>query len=68
MHKAKTGPPSQGFRVGSSAPVYIKARLDPKTGQYCILWRDVQRTFNGVRQVQYGSEVVSFLTDDKLEE
>ncbi|KAF9354272.1 hypothetical protein BGX34_011123, partial [Mortierella sp. NVP85] len=43
-------------------------RLDPKTGQYCILWRDIQRTFNGVKQVRYGSKVVSFLIDDNLEE
>ncbi|KAK3825377.1 MAG: hypothetical protein J3Q66DRAFT_327609 [Benniella sp.] len=67
MHMAKK-PPSQGFRVGDSAPVYIRALLDPKTGQYCILWRDVQRVFNGVKQVQYGSEVIPFLTNDNLEE
>ncbi|KAF9354271.1 hypothetical protein BGX34_011122 [Mortierella sp. NVP85] len=68
MHMANNDPPSQGFQVGSSAPVYIKARLDPETGTYCILWRDIQQAFNGVRRVQNGSEVVSFLTDGNLEE
>lgn len=67
-HMAHNNSPSQGFRVGSSAPVYIRARFDPKYGQYVILWRDVQRAFIGVSQVRHGSEVVSFLTDDDFKE
>ncbi|KAF9354270.1 hypothetical protein BGX34_011121 [Mortierella sp. NVP85] len=58
--------PSQGFQVGSSAPVFIRAHQNPQTGEYCILWSDVQHAFNGVRRVQNGPEVVSFLTDDDL--
>ncbi|KAI8598215.1 hypothetical protein EDD21DRAFT_193477 [Dissophora ornata] len=61
----KSATPSQTFRVGSSTETFtIKARLDNKTGQYIILWKDIQNAFEDAKHVKHGNTIVSYLTDD----
>ncbi|KAI8357417.1 hypothetical protein B0O80DRAFT_287627 [Mortierella sp. GBAus27b] len=57
----------QGFRLGPSPVVHVQARRDPKTGEYIVLWRDIQHAFPGLDHVRDGSIVVSFATDDNFE-
>ncbi|KAI8357421.1 hypothetical protein B0O80DRAFT_424469 [Mortierella sp. GBAus27b] len=54
----------QGFRIGSSPVIYIQAHLDTRTGQYILLWRDIQQAFPGVGYVRNCSTVAQFITDD----
>ncbi|KAF9359667.1 hypothetical protein BGX34_008222 [Mortierella sp. NVP85] len=61
--------PLQAFRTGSSVKiVYIPANMDPQAGHYVVLWRDVQRVFEGAASVMNESLLISFMTDDNFEE
>ncbi|KAG0362496.1 hypothetical protein BGZ54_008592, partial [Gamsiella multidivaricata] len=61
--------PSQAFRVPpSSSTLSIDAHLDYRTGQYVILWLDVQRIFEDVHYVKQGSSVVSLMSDQNFRE
>ncbi|KAI8357419.1 hypothetical protein B0O80DRAFT_527213 [Mortierella sp. GBAus27b] len=53
----------QGFQTGSSPVIYIRARLDTRTGQYILLWRDIQQVFPDVGQVRNVATVAQFLID-----
>ncbi|KAF9988522.1 hypothetical protein BGZ65_000592 [Modicella reniformis] len=60
-------PALQGFRANNTT-LYIRARLDPKTGQYVVLWKDVQQVFKNASHIQHGITVISFMTDENFEE
>ncbi|KAG0244368.1 hypothetical protein B0O80DRAFT_275503 [Mortierella sp. GBAus27b] len=74
-----TPPPPQAFRsvfrVGNesqpapnSPNADLVPRLDKKTGEYIILWRDILRIFKDAKYILHGSEAVNFMTDDDFEE
>ncbi|KAF9173133.1 hypothetical protein BGX21_009201 [Mortierella sp. AD011] len=46
----------------------INPRFDAKSGQYIILWSDVQRVFQDAQYALDGAEMVPFLVDDNWEE
>ncbi|KAI8600117.1 hypothetical protein EDD21DRAFT_141720 [Dissophora ornata] len=60
---------SQAFRASSSSrTVTIDARPDPKTGQPIVRWKDVQLVFKDAAYIMTGDAIVSFMTDDNLED
>ncbi|KAG0326124.1 hypothetical protein BGZ99_010102 [Dissophora globulifera] len=61
--------PSQAFQDELSSKVFsLDTRLDNKTGQYVIRWKDIQQVCNNASYVTDGDVVVSFMTDDDLED
>lgn len=59
---------SQAFRHESSTKTTsIPTRLDSKSGQRIILWKDIQQIFEGAKAVLDNGEAVLFLTDDDFE-
>ncbi|KAF8929112.1 hypothetical protein BGZ47_001272 [Haplosporangium gracile] len=61
--------PRQSLRAQFSSEVFtVNARLDKNSGDYVILWKDIQMGFPYVQHVLDGSNVVSLLTDDNFEE
>ncbi|KAK3820027.1 MAG: hypothetical protein J3Q66DRAFT_439099 [Benniella sp.] len=59
---------AQSFRVESSTNITsIPARLDNKSGQHIILWRDIQHVFADAKTVFNNGKAVLFLTDDNFE-
>ena len=61
--------PRQSLRAQFSSEVFtVNARLDKKSGDYVILWKDIQIGFPYVQHVLDGPNVVSLLTDDNFEE
>ncbi|KAG0358690.1 hypothetical protein BGZ54_010316 [Gamsiella multidivaricata] len=72
---AETACPSQTFRISllSKAPtaipiINIGTRLDRKTGQYVILWTDIQRVFEGAQYIMDRDSAVLLMTDDDFQE
>ncbi|KAF9181850.1 Vacuolar protein 8 [Haplosporangium sp. Z 11] len=67
-----SGRPIQAFRVSgaseSSQTINIHTRLDNKTGQQVVLWKDVLRVFENAKYISDGSMTIPFLTDDEFEE
>ncbi|KAG0350313.1 hypothetical protein BGZ54_003904, partial [Gamsiella multidivaricata] len=60
---------SQAFRLSTwNEIVYINTRLDKSTGQYVILWRDVQMLFHNPRYIMNERSLVHFMTDDNFED
>ncbi|KAK3820206.1 MAG: hypothetical protein J3Q66DRAFT_368222 [Benniella sp.] len=65
----------QGFRVVSSSPtnishttIFIPSKLDEKTGDRIVLWRDIQREIKNADRVRNGNTSVVFMTGDDFEE
>ncbi|KAG0358085.1 hypothetical protein BGZ54_010598 [Gamsiella multidivaricata] len=65
--------PSQAFRLrtppGSSTQadiVTVKTRLDNKTDQHIVLWKDVLLYFENAKCAMKAGEIVAFLTDDSF--
>lgn len=50
-----------------SRTVDIDTRLDNKTGERIILWKDVQMVFKDALYIRNGGTAVSFLMDDNFE-
>ncbi|KAI8604425.1 hypothetical protein EDD21DRAFT_350947 [Dissophora ornata] len=64
-----SSPALQAFRAATSTgTVYIPARLDSKTGENVVLWKDIQMAFNKPRCIMSGSDVVVFMVDDDFQE
>ncbi|KAF9344066.1 hypothetical protein BGX26_004858, partial [Mortierella sp. AD094] len=62
-------PHRQAFRAKSSSTACnILARLDPKTGQYIVLWREIQQAFTNPKCIMNNEDFVPFLLDDDFEE
>ncbi|KAI8358168.1 hypothetical protein B0O80DRAFT_444147, partial [Mortierella sp. GBAus27b] len=62
-------PYDQTFRNKSSSEVItIPTRLDPKSGQRVVRWKDIQQHFENAKTILNGKRSVLFLTDDDLEE
>ncbi|KAG0262291.1 Vacuolar protein 8 [Mortierella polycephala] len=64
--------PVQAFRVSgaseSSQTINIHSRLDNKTGQQVVLWKDVLQVFEHAKYISDGSMTIPFLADDDFEE
>lgn len=66
----------QEFRVLSSSSsdqvsdnaVFIASKLDKKSGERIVLWRDIQREIDDAYRIKNGKKSVSFMTDDGFEE
>lgn len=67
-----TGPQAragQAFRLSSSTQQhYITTRLDPKTGQHIVLWRDVLMVFKNAYLARDSVATVPYLVGDDFEE
>ena len=66
-----SGRPVQAFRVSgaeSSQTINIHTRLDNKTGQQVVLWKDVLQVFEHAKYISDGSMTIPFLADDDFEE
>ncbi|KAF9345692.1 hypothetical protein BGX26_002871 [Mortierella sp. AD094] len=64
-----TAPHRQAFRARSSSTAWnIPARLDPKTGQHIVLWREIQRAFKNAECIVNNGDFVPFLLNDDFEE
>ncbi|KAG0209557.1 hypothetical protein BGX31_002077, partial [Mortierella sp. GBA43] len=62
-------PYDQTFRNKSSSEVItIPTRLDPKSGQRVVRWKDIQQHFENAKTILNGKRSVLFLTDDDLED
>ncbi|ORZ04845.1 hypothetical protein BCR41DRAFT_400865 [Lobosporangium transversale] len=42
---------------------YIQARADIETGQYVIMWEDIQQVFDNAKYLRVDAEVIPFITD-----
>lgn len=63
------GQPLQAFRSRSTGEVSnIPTLTDPKTGQYIVLWRDIKSAFKNAESLWNGNSMVTFLTDENLEQ
>ncbi|KAG0228366.1 hypothetical protein B0O80DRAFT_501582 [Mortierella sp. GBAus27b] len=63
------GQPMQEFQRRSSEDVVrITTRVDPRTKERVVLWRDIQSGIKNAESIWNGNSLVSFLTDDNLEE
>ncbi|KAF9154354.1 hypothetical protein BG015_001197 [Linnemannia schmuckeri] len=61
--------PRQSLKAQFSSEVHtVNARLDKKSGDYVILWKDIQMGLPYVQHVLDGSNIVSLLADDNFEE
>ncbi|KAI8358169.1 hypothetical protein B0O80DRAFT_275402 [Mortierella sp. GBAus27b] len=59
----------QTFRTKSSSEVVtIPTRLDSKSGQRVVRWKDIQQHFENAKTILNGKCSVLFLTDDNLED
>ncbi|KAK3821120.1 MAG: hypothetical protein J3Q66DRAFT_438038 [Benniella sp.] len=59
----------QAFRSSSSDKIiHILAKLDPKKGHHIVLWRDIQRAFEGARFIMDGASYVPFILDENFDE
>ncbi|KAG0228365.1 hypothetical protein BGX31_006595, partial [Mortierella sp. GBA43] len=59
--------PMQGFRCCLTDDVlHIATRLDPKTGERVVLWRDIQAGFENLKSIRNGRSVIPLLTDEDL--
>ncbi|KAF9358518.1 hypothetical protein BGX34_008903 [Mortierella sp. NVP85] len=59
---------AQGFRCEPSIKITsIPTRLDNKTGQHIVLWRDIQHIFTDAKAIFNKGEAVLFLTDDDFD-
>ncbi|KAG0262289.1 Vacuolar protein 8 [Mortierella polycephala] len=62
----------QAFRVSgvssTASAINIATRLDNKTGQHIVLWKDVQRVFENAKYITTGTTALSFMTDDNFED
>ncbi|KAG0299649.1 hypothetical protein BGZ98_009869 [Dissophora globulifera] len=62
-------PPQQAIRSQFSSEVLtINCRLNTKTGEYVVLWRDIQQLYENAKYIKNGSAIVSFIVDDDFEE
>jgi hypothetical protein len=60
---------SQEFRDPfTSRTVIIPTRLDKKTDERFILWKDIQAVFKDANYIMHDNEVVLFMVDDKFEQ
>ncbi|KAG0292975.1 hypothetical protein BGZ98_002388, partial [Dissophora globulifera] len=60
---------SQAFRdLSSSTTFTIDTRFDGRTGQHVIRWKDILQVCKNAEFVKNGDRVVSFMTDDDLED
>ncbi|KAF9936240.1 hypothetical protein BGZ65_002616, partial [Modicella reniformis] len=63
---------SQPFQLHSSTKsseiIHIPTRLDSKSGQRVIRWKDIQQYFKRAKGLMNGRDVVLFLTDGNLED
>ncbi|KAF9356973.1 hypothetical protein BGX26_004440 [Mortierella sp. AD094] len=57
----------QGNIIPSSRTVNIEPRFDTKTGEYIILWNDINAAFKNSIHVRNVDTVVPFLTDENFE-
>lgn len=63
------GQPLQAFRSRSTGEVSnIPTLTDPKTGQYIVLWRDIKSAFKNAESLWNGNSMITFLTDENLEQ
>ncbi|KAF9357292.1 hypothetical protein BGX34_009447 [Mortierella sp. NVP85] len=61
--------PLQAFQSRSTDEVAnIPAHVDPKTGQYIVLWRDIKSGFEHAKSIWIGKSLVPFLADENLEQ
>ncbi|KAK3821020.1 MAG: hypothetical protein J3Q66DRAFT_366771 [Benniella sp.] len=61
--------PTQSFRCRTSGKVAnVQTLVDPKTKERIVLWRDIQRAFKNAASIWEGNNILSFLTDENLEE
>jgi hypothetical protein len=59
---------AQAFRTRlSNETTSIPTRLDSKTGQHIILWKDILQYFKHAEGVLNEGKAVLFLTDDNFE-
>ncbi|KAF9354508.1 hypothetical protein BGX34_010968 [Mortierella sp. NVP85] len=60
---------SQAFRTQSHSKIItIPTRLDAKSKQRIVRWKDIQQYFKDAQGVMNGDDAVLFLTDDDLED
>ncbi|KAF9345952.1 hypothetical protein BGX26_002562, partial [Mortierella sp. AD094] len=63
-----TEPLWQASRTNSSTTGYnIPARLDPKTGQHIVLWREIQQAFTNPKCLINNGNFIPFLLDNNFE-
>jgi hypothetical protein len=61
--------PLQAFQSHSTDEVAnIPTHVDPKTGQYVVLWRDIKSGFEHAKSIWIGKSLVPFLADENLEQ
>ncbi|KAF9194015.1 hypothetical protein BGZ51_001359 [Haplosporangium sp. Z 767] len=72
--KARKHSSSQDFRVISSSGATLYSAIesippifDKKTGQYVIIWEDIQVIFKDAEYVKNSDVVVPFLRDENLD-
>ncbi|KAG0214303.1 hypothetical protein BGX28_002411 [Mortierella sp. GBA30] len=53
-----------GRRSLLSDPIKIPARFDKKSGEYIVLWRDIQQFFKGAQYIMRGDAAVPFIIDE----
>ncbi|KAF9347499.1 hypothetical protein BGX34_003101, partial [Mortierella sp. NVP85] len=63
----------QEFRILSASSssdnsIFISSRLDKKTGERVVLWKDIQNEVDDARRIRNGKKSVSFMTDDDFNE
>ncbi|KAG0005384.1 hypothetical protein BGZ65_011319, partial [Modicella reniformis] len=62
----------QEFRILSVSPsastIFIQSKLDKKTGERIVLWKDIQREIKNADRIRNGNKSISFMTDGDFEE
>ncbi|KAF8980068.1 hypothetical protein BGZ46_004656 [Entomortierella lignicola] len=59
---------TQAFRASTSKEILdIPTRLDNKTGQHIVLWKDIQLGFENAKCIKKGGALVLFLTDENFD-
>ncbi|KAF9348138.1 hypothetical protein BGX34_002658 [Mortierella sp. NVP85] len=52
----------------SDNTIFISSKFDKKSGERVVLWKDIQKGIKNADHVKDGEKLVSFMTDDDLEE
>ncbi|KAF9941725.1 hypothetical protein BGZ65_001853 [Modicella reniformis] len=61
--------PMQAFRSRLADEIVdIPVRMDPRTGNYIVLWSDIQDGFENAKSVRKGTSLVPFITNDNFEQ